>query len=84
MNIYSRINAPEDFEGCKSDIQYLKVKMAYEAGRDQDVKEFIKGTYLMALVAYIDSYEKFILYCRYAESLVAYTKFFEPHSGGKE
>ena len=34
----------------------------------------------MALLDQVHSYDQFILYCRYAESLVAYFKFY----GGKE
>ena len=65
-----------------SDLQYIKVKMAYESGRERnrDVKEFISQTFLMVLLDQIETYEQFVLYCRYAESLVAYFKFY----GGKE
>ena len=80
MNVYNRINEPSDFEKYQSDIQYLKVKMAYESGRDKTVKQFIDSTYLMEAVSQINTYEQFLLYCRYAESLVAYFKFF----GGKD
>ena len=80
MNVYTRINEPSDFEKYQSDIQYLKVKMAYESGRDKTVKQFINSTYLMEAVSQIKTYEQFLLYCRYAESLVAYFKFF----GGKD
>ena len=80
MNVYNRINEPSDFEKYQSDIQYLKVKMAYESGRDKTVKQFIDSTYLMEAVSQIKTYEQFLLYCRYAESLVAYFKFF----GGKD
>ena len=81
-NIHARVNKPEDLEACMSDLQYIKVKMAYESGRErnQDVKEFISQTYLMILLDQIQTYEQFVLYCRYAESLVAYFKFY----GGKE
>ena len=56
--------------------------MAYESGRERnrDVKEFVSQTYLMILLDQIQTYEQFVLYCRYAESLVAYFKFY----GGKE
>lgn len=79
-NIYTRVNNRDDFEDCKTDLQYIKVKMAYESGRDQAVKDFIKKTFLMYLLDAIATYDQFILYCRYAESLVAYFKFY----GGKE
>ena len=80
MNIYTKINEPSDFKDHRSDIQYLQVKMAYESGREQTVKRFINSTYLLEAVSQIETYEQFLLYCRDAESLVAYFKFF----GGKD
>ena len=80
MNLYTRINVPEDFEIHKKDLQYLKVKMAYEAGRERAVRYFLEKTQLMKAIDAVSTYEQFMLYCRYAESLVAYFKFF----GGKE
>lgn len=81
-NIHARVNTSGDLNACMSDLQYIKVKMAYESGRErnQDVKEFISQTFLMVLLDQIKTYEQFVLYCRYAESLVAYFKFY----GGKE
>jgi CRISPR-associated protein Csm2 len=76
MNIYTKVNEPADFEKHKSDIQYLKVKMAYEAGREPVVKDFLSKTHLMITLDHIKTYEQFLLYCRYAESLVAYFKFY--------
>ncbi len=80
MNIYTRITDEESFEANKSDLQYIKVKMAYESGRNGTVKNFIQRTCLMSCIDSISTYDQFILYCRYAESLVAYFKFY----GGKE
>lgn len=80
MNIYTKINERSDFEAHLGDIQYLKVRMAYESGREESVKGFLKETHLMTLVDQVGSYDEFMLYCRYAESLVAYFKFF----GGKD
>lgn len=79
-NVYTRVNKPEDLEGNMGDLQYIKVKMAYEAGRETTVKEFLKSTALMNALDNVKTYDQFILYCRYAESLVAYFKFY----GGKE
>ena len=79
-NIYVQVNTPEEYEQHRPDIQYLKVRMAYEAGREPSVKAFLEKTHLMKLVDAIESFEQFRLYCRYAESLVAYFKFF----GGKD
>lgn len=80
MNLYTQINVPEDFDGQRGDLQYLKVKMAYEAGRERSVKDFLKVTHLMEAIDAVTDYDEFMLYCRYAESLVAYFKFY----GGKE
>lgn len=84
MNVYTRITDEETFEKNKTDLQYIKVKMAYESGRETNkktrVKEFIEDTGLMTALDAITTYDQFLLYCRYAESLVAYFKFF----GGKE
>lgn len=80
MNVYVRVNMPEEYERFKPDIQYLKVRMAYEAGRERSVKTFLSMTHLMDLVDAIASFEQFRLYCRYAEALVAYFKFF----GGRD
>lgn len=80
MNVYTRIDSEEVFESCAGDLQYLQVKMAYEAGRERAVKEFLKETGLMNAIKNIKDYEQFKLYCRYAESLVAYFKFY----GGKD
>jgi CRISPR-associated protein Csm2 len=80
MNIYTKINEPDDFERHRPDIQYLKVKMAYEAGRENVVKEFLEKTHLIRALDGVKTYEQFMLYCRYAESLVAFFKFY----GGKD
>lgn len=80
INVYTKINEPSDFKKHQSDIQYLQVKMAYESGREQSVAEFIDSTHLMDAVSRIKTYEQFLLYCRYAESLVAYFKFY----GGRD
>ena len=79
-NVYTRVNSPENLDQNISDLQYIKVKMAYESGRDSSAKDFISKAGLMHLLDQIKTYDQFILYCRYAESLVAYFKFY----GGKE
>lgn len=80
MNLRTKINEPSDFEKYKAELQYLKVRMAYESGREQAVKKFIQKTLLMDVVDHIKTFEQFELYCKYAESLVAYFKFY----GGKD
>lgn len=80
MNMYTRVTDEDAFEKNKVDLQYIKVKMAYESGRTPVVKDFIEDTNLMSCIDSISTYDQFILYCRYAESLIAYFKFY----GGKE
>lgn len=68
-------------EDVQSKVSYIKMKFAYEAGRDSNVKKFIEDTQLMENLAEIrDSKEYLLLVCRYMESLVAYYKFY----GGKD
>ena len=76
MNLYTKIECEEDFKRYKSELQYLKTKMAYEAGRESAVRDFLDKTFLMRAIGNINNYEAFKLYCRYAESLVAYFKFY--------
>lgn len=80
MNVYTRVTGPEEFKTNEADIQYLKVRMAYESGREHSVREFLDATGLFAALDDVHDYETFVLYCRYAESLVAYFKFY----GGKD
>ena len=80
VNLASRIGSQEEFEKLKGDLQYLKVKMAYEAGRESAVKSFFEKTNLMGMLDSVPTYDRFLLYCRYAESLVAYFKYY----GGKD
>lgn len=66
-----------------ADIAYIKVKIAYEAGRDAGVKDFIEATGLMKPINSILNRKQkadFLLYARYVESLVAYFKYY----GGKD
>lgn len=68
-------------------MQYFKMRCIYEAGRDNVVKDFIIKA---KIVEYIESMcadkqyksirEKFILFFRYMEALVAYHRF----EGGKD
>ncbi len=62
-------------------IKQIRVKMVYEAGRDQGVKNFINESKLIYYLKNIgDNREKFIKFARYMEALVAYHRYF----GGKE
>ncbi len=83
--IYNDVRAePEDVldEQIQSRIEYLKVRLAYECGREPKVvKPFVKKAGLLELLSDIgDSRKKFIDFARYMEALVAYHRFY----GGKE
>lgn len=62
-------------------IGMMRVRFAYEAGRDKNVKNFITNARLMNYLKGIgDSREKFMDFAKYMEALIAYHKLF----GGKE
>lgn len=63
------------------DIQYLKMRFAYECGREVDVKKFVEKAGIMEHINAIGkNREKLLLFCNYIEALVAYHKFY----GGKD
>ena len=60
----------------QSRVQYLRMRVAYEAGRDQTVKSFVvKAELLEQLSAIRDDRKKLLLPCRYMQALVAYHRF---------
>lgn len=64
-------------EDLRSHIQYTKMKIAYSAGRDRAVKDFVERSCLMQYLDEVgDSRDKLITFCHYAEALVAYHKFY--------
>ena len=68
-------------EDILKDIQYLKMRFAYESGREKDVKEFVEKAGIMSHIDTIGKRsENLLLFCNYVESLVAYHKFY----GGKD
>ena len=63
-------------ENTQSHVQYVRMKIVYEAGRDKYVKEFCeKSGILEYLKGVNDSTEALLLVCRYMEALVAYHRF---------
>lgn len=65
-------------EGILGQIQYLKLHMVYEAGREKSVKDFIKKAQLIEAIDEIEgSKEQLIRFCHYMEALVAYKKFYD-------
>ena len=64
-------------DDLQSHIQYIKMKIAYSAGRDKAVKDFVEKSCLMQYLDEVgDSRDKLIIFCHYAEALVAYHKFY--------
>lgn len=68
--------APES----KTALNMARVRIAYEAGRDNKVKDFTDKTHIIEYIKGINSRENFIDFARYMEALIAYHKFY----GGKE
>ncbi|MEG0156737.1 MAG: type III-A CRISPR-associated protein Csm2, partial [Anaerovoracaceae bacterium] len=67
-------------EEVQGKVQYLKMRLAYESGRESVVDEFVKCTKLMETLEGIkESKEKLSLFCEYVEALVAYHRYY----GGK-
>lgn len=62
-------------------VQYLRLRIVYEAGRDKNVKEFVMKSNLLNILKSVKRSKKsFLLVCKYMEALVAYHKFY----GGKD
>ena len=62
-------------------IDYLKVRVLYEAGREPVVKEFVENTDILKYISEIQGSRKnYLLFGRYMEALVAYHRY----HGGKD
>ena len=60
-----------------SRIQYLKMRFAYEAGREREVMNLVeKAEIFQALDEIGNDRKQLILFCHYMEALVAYRKFY--------
>lgn len=81
--IYTKVyNEPSNelSEEIRDELEYLKVKFAYEAGRDYSVRQFIEKSMVGLLIDEVlkNNTKKFFLdYCKYFEALVAYAKFYK-------
>lgn len=64
-------------ENLASKVAFLKVKAAYQAGRNNDVKDFIVKTDIITQIGFIgNDMKKFECFASYIEALVAYHKFY--------
>ncbi len=80
--IYNDVRAENDEVlslDLQSRIEYLKVRLVYECGREpRVVKPFVVKAKLLDLLNSIgDSRQKFIEFARYMEALVAYHRFYD-------
>ena len=57
-------------------IEYLRVQLVYQAGREPAVKRFLEKAGILEVLKDVKgSKEKFLSYCRYMEALVAFRKY---------
>lgn len=64
-----------------SEIKFLKVKAAYQAGRERSVKDFVQEAHIMERIDEIGTdMGKYAVFAQYMEALVAYHKYY----GGKD
>lgn len=67
-------------EPIKGQISYLRVRCVYEAGRDESVSAFIRGSHLLEILPSIKDRADYLLFSRYMEALVAWHRYY----GGKD
>lgn len=68
-------------EELQMEIEFLRVSISYQAGRENLVREFVEKADLLNMVKNINGDIKaFENFCRYIEALVAFHKFY----GGQE
>lgn len=80
-NDAQRLRAETLSEDLVGRVQYLKMRVVYEAGRDGVVRDFVQKAQLLEEISRIGrKKEQLILFCHYMEALVAYHRFL----GGKE
>ena len=83
-DIYNDVIAQADTkltEEQQSRIEYLKIRIIYESGREQTVKYLVEESGMLEMIKKIgDEKKNFLLFCKYMEALVAFHKF----NGGKD
>lgn len=61
----------------QSHIQYIKMKIMYQAGRESKVKDFVGKSHIAEHLDNVgNSRAKLLLVCHYMEALVAYHKYY--------
>ena len=80
-NDAQRLRAENLSEDLVGRVQYLKMRIAYEAGREGYVREFVKKAAILEEIDRIGrKKEQLLLFCHYMEALVAYHRYL----GGKD
>ncbi len=78
VNVYKakHLDATELPDELAGEVQFLKVKAAYQAGRNKNVKDFMMKSKMKNEIQRIStSIVKYEEFARYIEALVAYHKF---------
>lgn len=79
MDIYNQVQSARDEKlspEMESRIEYLRVRIVYECGRESAVKDLVQEAQLLDCLREINGSRKnFILFAHYLEALVAYRKF---------
>ncbi len=80
-NDAQRFREKELSDEMASRVQYLKMRVAYEAGRDGTVRKFVTKANLLEEIGKIGrDKDRLIVFCHYMEALVAYHRYY----GGRE
>ena len=79
-DIYNDVIAQADTkltEEQQSRIEYLKIRIIYESGRESTVKDLVKESGILKMIEEIGAKKKnFLLFSKYMEALVAFRKFY--------
>lgn len=82
--IYNEVKLSEEEElpsGIVERIQYLRIRLAYESGRENTVKAFVNQMKLLDYIKGIGgSRTRFLRFANYMEALVAYHRYY----GGRD
>lgn len=67
---------PQDaMRWIKSDLNYLRIRLVYECGREASVKDLERKAHLLFHLSSIKTIDQCELFCHYVEALVAYHRF---------
>ena len=81
-NVENLRDAPDLLPESKAALTMMRIRVVYEAGREQTVKEFVTEAKLLEYIKGIgNNREKLIAFAHYMEALVAYHRYL---IGGRE